>query len=470
MAGKLDACLFDKTGTLTTDELVPVGVLGVTSLGIDLTQLAKTTNNTNERNDDAENQLLTPMTKLSHEASLVLAGCHSLVLIDGETTGDPLESAALKSMRWEVTSDSGNVVPSASTEKKQGGSPFKFPNSSPSSEIEILCRHHFSSKLQRMSCVVKDVANRRYYSVVKGSPEMVRIFVFPLIREFVLITVSNTLSIKVGKLLAKKPKEYDDAAKYLSRRGYRVISLAYKQLSSMEDVEAAKDTRGICEEKLAFAGCVAFTCRVRRDTKLILQRLKEGGMTVAMVTGDALLTAIHVAKEVDICDSDNTSNTSHELAEKNKELRQLLEKRRAENCTTIANGLRNKKIVKPILILEQDKSGDMFWQSYEDDSRGSSYVASDVPFLAKSHDLAVTGSNLATAYEFDPITKSVLEHFKVFARMTPDAKETVIECLHSVGKLCLMCGDGANDVGALKQADVGVALLSGFGDVNVANG
>ena len=54
--------------------------------------------------------------------------------------------------------------------------------------------------------------------------------------------------------------------------------------------------------------------------------------------------------------------------------------------------------------------------------------------------------------------------------MTPDAKETVIECLHSVGALCMMCGDGANDVGALKQADVGVALLSGFGDVNVDRG
>jgi cation-transporting ATPase 13A1 len=51
--------------------------------------------------------------------------------------------------------------------------------------------------------------------------------------------------------------------------------------------------------------------------------------------------------------------------------------------------------------------------------------------------------------------------------MTPDAKEKVIECMQTCGLLTMMTGDGANDVGALKQADVGVALLSGFGNVNV---
>ena len=112
----------------------------------------------------------------------------------------------------------------------------------------------------------------------------------------------------------------------------------------------------------------------------------------------------------------------------------------------------------------------MYWQSYDDESKVCAFVASEVAALATKNDLATTGKNLAAAFQFDEGTKQVLQHFKIFARMTPDAKETVIECLHSVGLLCLMCGDGANDVGALKAADVGVALLSGFGDVNVDKG
>jgi manganese-transporting P-type ATPase len=426
IAGKLNACLFDKTGTLTTDELVAVGVCEPENWTI----LA-----------EKEAFLLTPMSKLDGGAALVLAGCHSLVYIDEETTGDPLESASLNSLRWTLSPTNGNVIPKTATSSSKGGKPIDMKGIDTISEVEILARHHFSSKLQCMSCVIR-TSSRKGFAVAKGSPEA------------------------IGKMLIEKPANYDQKAKYLAKEGYRVIALAFKTLQTIKDLEAAKDTRAVCEENLTFAGFIAFTCRVRKDTADVLKRLKDGGMSIAMITGDAILTAIHVAKEVGICEPTNGSVVQEVYEnEKNQELQALLETKRSLKASISQGSLQ----YKPILILEQ-RNESLYWASYDDESKVADFVARDVPVLSLDNDLATTGKSLSAAFEFDIETRSVLEYFKVFARMTPDAKETVIESLHSVGKLCMMCGDGANDVGALKQSDVGVALLTGFGDLNVDRG
>lgn len=47
---------------------------------------------------------------------------------------------------------------------------------------------------------------------------------------------------------------------------------------------------------------------------------------------------------------------------------------------------------------------------------------------------------------------------QVFARMSPDEKYELVEKLQSIDYCCGFCGDGANDCGALKGADVGISL------------
>ncbi len=46
----------------------------------------------------------------------------------------------------------------------------------------------------------------------------------------------------------------------------------------------------------------------------------------------------------------------------------------------------------------------------------------------------------------------------VFGRMSPDQKQQLIEILQKLGYYVGMCGDGANDCGALKAAHAGIAL------------
>ena len=60
--------------------------------------------------------------------------------------------------------------------------------------------------------------------------------------------------------------------------------------------------------------------------------------------------------------------------------------------------------------------------------------------------------------QFHEAFRLILKYCSIYARCSPDNKTQIIESLQKESLTVLMCGDGANDCGALKVADVGISL------------
>ncbi|KAK9845150.1 hypothetical protein WJX84_012056 [Apatococcus fuscideae] len=246
LAGKVAICCFDKTGTLTSDNLILEGLTGLAGRGQDLVKDVK---------------------QASPEVLRVMASCQSLIQVDGDIVGDPLEKASFQATGWSLNG-STCVSPKQGKHKETAS---------------VLHRYHFSSALKRMSAIVKvedeSTSMPVLWVVLKGAPEVVRQF------------------------LAHPPADYDQSYKRFAAQGARVIALAYKRLpSSTATSELRSMSRDDIESGLDFGGFAVFHCPLKPESEPALRILKESSHQLVMITGDAPLTACHTAAQLHIVD------------------------------------------------------------------------------------------------------------------------------------------------------------------------
>lgn len=201
----------------------------------------------------------------------------------------------------------------------------------------------------------------------------------------------------VRHYLKSIPESYSEYEVF-ARSGFRVLALAYKDLNSKIFI------RDEVEKELTFVGFILYECKLKPDALATVKELTSSRHKVVMITGDNLLTAQCVASKLGIS-GEGVEGEGIDLLLK-------------EDCEASSSCMKNNSNSVPM------------WKSSASGVRG----------------------NDATS-RFGQVS--------VFARADPKQKEMIIERYKTKGFITLMCGDGTNDVGALKAAHVGVAIVDG---------
>ncbi|KAI1891544.1 hypothetical protein AGOR_G00144890 [Albula goreensis] len=405
ICGQLNLICFDKTGTLTED-------------GLDLWGIQRAENGRfllSEENAYKEALVKSPFVAC-------MASCHSLTKIEGQLSGDPLDLKMFEATGWileeateEETALHNRIMPTVVRPPKQllpepAATPeqdMELYELSASHEIGIVRQFPFSSALQRMCVVTRLLGEKRMDAFLKGAPEV------------------------VASLCKKEtvPESFSEVLEDYTKQGFRVIALAHRRLESKLTWHKVQNiNRDHIETNMEFLGLIIMQNKLKAETPGVLEDLRRANIRTVMVTGDNMLTAISVARD----------------------------------CGMIPP--QDRVIIADALPPKDGQAAKINWR-YADNPIKHTADGSHPPEVElniegeEQYHFAMSGRSFNVIMEhFQDLVQKLVLHGTVFARMAPDQKTQLVEALQSVDYFVGMCGDGANDCGALKRAHSGISL------------
>ncbi|KAE9550035.1 hypothetical protein FO519_006763 [Halicephalobus sp. NKZ332] len=408
--GAINTVCFDKTGTLTEDGLDFYCLRGVYQQGSDSEKKPEFGNEMSDFQIDELPQ--------GGELLKAIATCHSLTCIDNELCGDPLDLILFKKTGWimDEIQPEVNIDETARFDMLQPTvvrSPVTHFGSQSDIELAIIRQFTFSSSLQRMAVVVHNPSEPGHtmHLYVKGAPEMIA-------------SLCNPETV---------PLDYADAVNRYAQHGYRLIAVAVKDFE-MSYAKTMKVKREVIETNLTMLGLVVMENRVKKQTLGVINQLNRARIRTVMVTGDNLLTAMSVARECGII----RPNKRAFLIEKTQRIRE--------------DG-------RTQLLLRQSVSSSEEIVEVDEGSLNNDTEVETGNLIQSSYHLAVAGPTFAIiCEEYPELVDRLVVVCDVFARMSPDQKQLLVNKLQEVDYTVAMCGDGANDCAALKAAHAGISL------------
>ncbi|CAH8524754.1 unnamed protein product [Schistosoma rodhaini] len=270
VCGVINVACFDKTGTLTEDGLDMWGIIPYED-GLF---------------GDPE---LEPSELDNGPLMECLATCHSLTLIEGVLSGDPLDLKMFQSTKWELIEEAADhckfemavpaiVRPPSKTSLKEKTSE-KFNDDDIPYEVGILRQFPFSSSLQRMSVITRALNQNHFNIYTKGAPETIE-----------LLCRCDTI-----------PRDFHSTLLEYTREGYRVLALAWKPLKATY-TKVLRVSRDRVEQDLQFLGLLIMENRLKPETTQVIETLRYANIRPVMVTGDNMLTALSVARDCEMID------------------------------------------------------------------------------------------------------------------------------------------------------------------------
>lgn len=391
--GSINVLCFDKTGTITKNNMNVTNIsksikeVNIDGFGKDNDYFSITTNH-----------LLT-ISSLCNDASLT----H-----DGILTGNATDKAIFKF--------SSNIE-SKSTFENKWNTIFEMTfNSKDKYMAKLVEPYNKSNSDNLFESIGYDNTNweNPCLLLVKGAPDIILKKCKTILKE-----VNNNSNAAVEEIDFEIERQINEIKNYWSSQGKRVILLASMMVDINKlNLDNGVDTKEIIQNEislgnLCLVGLIGIQDPPRKNIDKVIDKLRDAGIRIAMITGDFELTALEIARQVNI-------------------------------------------VTKPV-----DKYNDLIDLKdlkVNDDEQEFILINKKEKVSIVDRALCLTGSDIDLLTDFE--WKNVVRYSElVCSRTTPEHKLLIIKQFQKYGAVIGMTGDGINDSPSLKQADIGISLV-----------